>query len=103
MQAKVCFSNVETMSDAEKKKAQKKAKKAEMKHQEQAEVASGADGETPKPVKIDLDPQGLKYLTNVKPLDAVIRFLKPLNELSPDDLDGWLFAYEVYMRKSIFH
>jgi peptide alpha-N-acetyltransferase len=95
--------NTAAMTDAERKKALKKARKAEQKQQEAAALASKEvqlQGKNSKK-KVDLDPLGNKYIENIKPLDDVIKFLRPLNTLSPDYLEGWLLACQVYQRKSI--
>jgi peptide alpha-N-acetyltransferase len=95
---------------AEKKKALKKAKKdAEKKAQEEHErkeaanktqpakkAGTGADGE---PKKEDPDPKGLKLLETKTPLDEAVRFLTPLLELSPKNIEGQNAGFEVYLRR----
>jgi peptide alpha-N-acetyltransferase len=95
------------LDPAEKKKALKKAKKeAEKKAQEEHEkreaankskkAGTGADGE---PKKDDPDPQGLKLLETKAPLDEAVKYLQPLLELSPKNIDAQNAGFEVYIRR----
>ncbi|KIW06834.1 uncharacterized protein PV09_02514 [Verruconis gallopava] len=99
--------NLEGLDPKEKQKALKKAKKeAEKKAQEEAEKreaankgkkpGTGADGE---PKKEDPDPQGLKLLETKAPLDEAVKYLQPLLELSPKNIDGQNAGFEVYLRR----
>lgn len=82
------------IDDAERKKAAKKAKKAAKKQEEQ----------TPenKDVKKDDDPRGEILVKTEKPLDEAVRFLKPLQELSPCILETQLLAFDVHFRRGDF-
>jgi hypothetical protein len=98
---------LEGLDPAEKKKALKKAKKeAERKAQEEAEKkeaankgkkqGTGADGE---PKKEDPDPQGLKLLETKTPLDEAVKYLQPLLELSPRNIEAQNAGFELYLRR----
>jgi peptide alpha-N-acetyltransferase len=94
------------LDPTERKKAQKKAKKEQEKRaKEEAErkaaaakkaAASGADGEKKKE---DLDPKGIKLLETKEPLEASLRFLRPLLEFSPKNIEAQNVGFEVYFRK----
>ena len=102
--------DLDSLDPAEKKKALKKAKKeAEKKAQEEHErkeaanktqsgkkPGTGADGE---PKKEDPDPQGLKLLETKAPLDEAVKFLTPMLELSPRNLEAQNAGFEVYIRR----
>jgi peptide alpha-N-acetyltransferase len=102
--------DLDKLDPAEKKKALKKARKeAEKKAQEEHErkeaankakkPGTGADGE---PKKEDPDPQGLKLLETKTPLDEAVKFLLPLLELSPKNIEAQNAAFEVYLRRGRF-
>jgi hypothetical protein len=80
---------------AEKKKAIKKAKKAAKKQEEQI-----ATPET-KNAKKDDDPMGETLVKTDKPLEEALKFLKPLQELSPSLLETQLLAFDVHFRRGI--
>lgn len=86
------------MNDAERKKAIKKAKKAAKKQEEQN--AANADS---KDAKKDEDPKGEALVKTDKPLEEAVKFLKPLQELSPTLLQTQVFAFDVHLRRGIFH
>ena len=50
--------------------------------------------------KEDPDPQGLELLKVEKPLDEATKYLTPLLELSPKNIDGQIAGFEVYIRRS---
>jgi tetratricopeptide (TPR) repeat protein len=95
------------LDPTERKKAEKKAKK-EREKAEKAEAerkaaaaakanAKGDDGETKKE---DPDPKGEKLLKTEKPLEDALRFLQPMLELSPKNIDAQNVGFEVYLRRS---
>lgn len=93
-------------SAAEKKKAAKKAKK-EAEKAEAERKAAAAKKANPKSVdddgvtkKEDPDPQGLELLKTEKPLEEAMKYLTPLLELSPKNIDGQIAGFEVYIRRS---
>lgn len=94
------------LDPAERKKAEKKAKKEKL-EKEKAEAerkaaaaakatAKGDDGETKKE---DTDPNGEKLLATKEPLEAALRFLRPMLELSPQNIEAQNVGFEVYLRK----
>lgn len=103
--------NGTTNSDAddvtEKKKAAKKARKAA----EKAEKEAASKKEPNKPVKdsegevkkADEDPQGLKLAATTEPLTDAIKFLTPLLEFSPKNIEAQLIGFEVYSRRRKVH
>ncbi|CBX92836.1 hypothetical protein IAQ61_005806 [Plenodomus lingam] len=98
--------DLENMDPTERKKAEKKAKK-EKEKAEKAEAerkaaaaakatAKGEDGETKKE---DTDPNGETLLQTKEPLEAALRFLRPMLELSPKCIEAQNVGFEVYLRK----
>jgi tetratricopeptide (TPR) repeat protein len=101
--------DLDKMDPAERKKAEKKAKKDKEKA-EKAEAdrkaaaaakatAKADDGETKKE---DTDPTGTKLLQTKEPLEAALRFLRPMLELSPKNVEAQNVGFEVYIRRSMF-
>jgi len=90
-------SELDGLDDAEKKKALKKAKKAAKKQEEQAanETKDGA-------AKKDDDPKGELLVKTDKPLEDAIKFLKPLQELSPSLVETQILAFDVHFRRGIY-
>lgn len=87
---------VDAVNDAERKKAIKKAKKAAKKQEEQNNAnADAKDG------KKDEDPKGEILVKTDKPLEEAVKFLKPLQELSPTLLQTQLLAFDVHVRRGI--
>lgn len=94
------------LDKAERKKAQRKARKdQEKKEQEEAEKKDakktagnvGADGEIKKE---DKDPTGQKLLQTTEPLGDAMKFVTPLLEYSPKNLEAQLASFEVFIRRS---
>ncbi|KAK4227430.1 NMDA receptor-regulated protein 1-domain-containing protein [Podospora fimiseda] len=92
---------------AEKKKAAKKAKKeAQKAEREAAERALKQDPnkqkakETEEPKKKDDDPNGTKLAATQDPLGDAMKFLGPLLEFSPKNIEGQIAGFEVYVRRS---
>lgn len=99
--------DLDKLDPTERKKAEKKAKK-EKEKAEKAEAerkaaaaakatAKGDDGETKKE---DADPNGETLLQTKEPLEAALRFLRPMLDLSPKSIDAQNMGFEVYLRKS---
>lgn len=93
---------VDGINDAEKKKAAKKAKKAAKKAEEQANAAAAAAATgDQKDAKKDEDPKGEKLVKTDKPLEEAVRFLKPLQEFSPNVIETQLLAFDVHFRRGL--
>lgn len=88
----------------DKKRAAKKARKAAEKAEKEAAVkkeqpnkpVKDSDGEVKK---VDNDPQGLKLAASTEPLTDAMKFLTPLLEFSPKNIDAQLIGFEVYSRR----
>lgn len=96
---------------AERKKAAKKAKKeAQKAEREAAEKAAkqdpnkaGAKAKDAEPAKkVDEDPNGLKLAATTDPLGEATKFLGPLLQFSPKNIDAQIAGFEVFMRRSEF-
>ncbi|KAI1171594.1 tetratricopeptide [Nemania sp. FL0916] len=91
--------------EAEKKKALKKAKKeAQKAEREAAEQAAKQDPNKPKAAasdtaKKDDDPIGLKLASTDQPLVEATKFLLPILQFSPKNIDGQVAGFEVYIRR----
>jgi len=94
---------------AERKKALKKAKKEAQKvEREAAEKAAKQDpnkagaqkGKEGEEVKKKDDPNGLKLAATTDPLGDSIKFLLPMLQFSPKNIEGQLVGFEVYFRRS---
>jgi tetratricopeptide (TPR) repeat protein len=88
---------------AAKKKAAKKAKKDA---QKAADSAASKKNEPNKPKdadgqakKIDQDPNGLLLAGTTEPLVEAMKFLTPLLELSPKNIECQLIGFEVFIRR----
>ncbi|CAK7229787.1 hypothetical protein SEUCBS140593_007364 [Sporothrix eucalyptigena] len=95
---------------AEKKKAAKKAKKAAEKAEREATekaakqdpnkaksaAAADAEGNTKKK---DDDPLGLKLASTADPLGEATKFIAPVLQFSPKNIDGQLTGFEIYRRR----
>lgn len=100
----------ETEDDAaERKKAAKKARKEAQKAEREALVKKNeanklvkpSDGEAKKPV--DDDPDGLKLAATTEPLTGAMKFLGPLLQFSPLNVDAQIAGFEVYIRRRKFY
>ncbi|KAL6168683.1 hypothetical protein ACJQWK_05059 [Exserohilum turcicum] len=99
---------LEKLDPTERKKAEKKAKKekekadkaeAERKAAAAAKAtAKGDDGDTKKE---DTDPNGEKLLQTKQPLEDAMRFLQPMLELAPKNIEAQNVGFEVYIRRSM--
>lgn len=90
--------------ELEKKKLFKKAKKeAQRAEREAAEQAAKRDPNKPKSatseVKKDDDPIGLKLASTDQPLVEATKFLAPILQFSPKNIDGQVAGFEVYIRR----
>jgi len=81
-------------TDADRKKAVKKAKKAAKKAEE-----STPPNPTDKALKKDDDPLGEKLVKTTTPLDDATKFLRPLQALSSTVLETQLVAFDVHFRR----
>ncbi|KAK5130211.1 hypothetical protein LTR08_002296 [Meristemomyces frigidus] len=94
-------------SAAERKKAAKKAKREAEKVEAEKKLAAAkkaqpAKGEEAETKKEDQDPQGLEAFKTAaaQPLEEAMKYLQPLLELSPKNIDGQIAGFEVYIRRS---
>ncbi|GAP82829.1 putative NMDA receptor-regulated protein 1 [Rosellinia necatrix] len=91
--------------EADKRRALKKAKKdAQKAEREAAEQIAKQDPNKPKTatpdnVKKDDDPIGLKLASTDQPLVEATKFLLPILQLSPENIDGQVAGFEVYIRR----
>ncbi|RCI04721.1 hypothetical protein CU098_012779, partial [Rhizopus stolonifer] len=93
------------MTEAEKKKARNKARKAALKAQQdqEAKKATQVKEEVTKQKNdkkpVDTDPEGESYLKTQTPLDDALRFLKPLELLAPNNAELHHLGFGIYMRQ----
>ena len=97
--------NGEKLDGAERKKAEKKARK-EKEKQEKLE-AERKDAKKPPavdqngdPKKEDKDPKGEKLLQTSEPLMEAMKFVHPLLEYSPKNINAQQVGFEVFLRRS---
>ncbi|KAL2262079.1 hypothetical protein VTK26DRAFT_2541 [Humicola hyalothermophila] len=93
---------------AERKKAARKARKeAQKAEREAAEKAAkqdpnkaqkSKDGEEAR--KKDDDPNGAKLAATTDPLGDAMKFLGPILQFSPKNIDGQIAGFEVYIRRN---
>ncbi|KAK1532104.1 tetratricopeptide [Colletotrichum costaricense] len=89
---------------SERKKAAKKAKKEQQRlEREAADRAAKQDPNKGKPAseepkKKDEDPLGLKLL-EAEPLSAAMRFVTPLLQFSPQNINAQFAGFDVYLRR----
>ena len=90
---------------AERKKAAKKARKAQEKQDqieaEKKDVKKSAGAPAPDPAKEDKDPEGAQLAATKEPLTDAMKFLTPLLESSPKDVRAQNIGFEVYLRRSM--
>lgn len=100
----------EGLSTADRKKVLKKAKREAQKAQEKAvEAAAKAKEEKAKNAQVanvedekkkeDVDPFGSELAQTKEPLEAAVKFLGPLLELSSKHVDVQCAGFEVYFRR----
>jgi N-alpha-acetyltransferase 15/16, NatA auxiliary subunit len=90
---------------AERKKAAKKARKGAQKAERDAATKRIEPNKPSKEVeavgkKVDEDPEGLKLAATADPMQDAMKFLNPLLEFGPKNIDAQLAGFEVFMRKS---
>ena len=97
--------NGATMDASERKKAQKKARK-EHERQAQAEAekrdakkTAGVD-HNGEPKKEDKDPKGDLLLQTAVPLGGAMKFVTPLLDFVPKNIEAQQTAFEVFVRRS---
>lgn len=92
--------------DSERKKALKKAKKeqqrlekveTEKREARKTTAVKGIDGEVKKE---DSDPFGNALVQTPDPLNQATKILTPVLELTPQNIEGQLLGFEVYLRRS---
>lgn len=90
---------------AEKKKAAKKARKEAQKAERDAAAKKAEPNKAKEPEgtvkKVDEDPEGVKLAATTEPLVDALKFLNPLLEFSPKNIDAQLAGFEVFIRKGI--
>lgn len=79
---------------------QEKARKAEVERKAAAQAKATAKGEDGETKKEDTDPNGEKLLQTKEPLEAALRFLTPLLELSPRSIEGQNLGFQVYLKRN---
>ncbi len=96
------------MTDSERKKILRKAKKAEMKASSAVSVTPpvgnttvSASSDSSSTKKIDEDPFGLKFMVDFDHVSEAFKFLKPLLSLLPNDMDVIELACRAYFVKGI--
>jgi len=63
-------------------------------------AVKGLDGEVKKE---DSDPFGTKLVQTSDPLNEATKILTPILEHSPQNIEGQLLGFEVYLRRSKFN
>ncbi|KAI0264685.1 NMDA receptor-regulated protein 1-domain-containing protein [Gloeopeniophorella convolvens] len=90
------------MTAEEEKKAKKKAKKAQQRQEELKKAAAASTNEDKgldiTPAK-DEDPDGVKLLSSPEPLERAWKLLAPLLATSTRNIDLWITAYDVAVRR----
>ena len=99
--------DLESLANSERKKMMKKARKDQQKQekldaekkdaQRTSKAGVGADGE---PKKEDPDPEGISLVKTAEPLKDAMKFLTPLLEFSPKNIEAQNVGFEVYFRRS---
>lgn len=99
--------NPDSLEDSERKKLMKKARKDQQKQekldaekkdaQRTSKAGVGADGE---PKKEDPDPEGIDLLKTAEPLNDAMKFLTPLLEFSPKNIEAQNVGFEIFFRRS---
>jgi tetratricopeptide (TPR) repeat protein len=100
---------LDKLDPTERKKAEKKAKKerekaekAEAERKAAAAAKATAKADDGEAKKEDTDPKGEKLLQTKDPLEATMRMLRPMLELSPSIIEAQNVGFEVYSRKSTY-
>lgn len=89
----------------EKKKAARRAHKEQLRVEREIAAKKSApnkvkhaDGEEGN--KKDEDPDGVRLAATTEPLNDALRFLQPLIQFKPDNIDTQVIGFEVYIRRS---
>lgn len=90
---------------AERKKAAKKARKEAQRAERDAAAKKTEPNKPTRDAeaaskKADEDPEGLKLAATTDPMQDAMRFLNPLLEFNPKNIDAQLAGFEVFIRKS---
>lgn len=95
------------LSANEKKKAIKKAKKEQERQQKEEAERRGAEkkqakklGPDGEPKKQDTDPNGTQLVNTKTPLDDAKKYLVPLLEFTPKNIEAQNVGFELYIRRS---
>ncbi|CAK7268680.1 hypothetical protein SEPCBS57363_003218 [Sporothrix epigloea] len=81
---------------AEREAAEKNAKQDPNKGKSAAAAAADAEGNTKKK---DEDPLGLKLVATTDPLGEATKFIAPVLQFSPKNIDGQLTGFAIYLRR----
>ncbi|KAL1607770.1 hypothetical protein SLS60_002706 [Paraconiothyrium brasiliense] len=81
-------------------KEEEKKKKAEADRKQAAQAKATAKADDGEVKKEDTDPNGETLLQTKEPLEAALRFLKPMLELSPRNIDAQNIGFKVYLRRN---
>ncbi|EDU40379.1 NMDA receptor-regulated protein 1 [Pyrenophora tritici-repentis] len=99
--------DLEKLDPTERKKAEKKAKKerekaekAEAEKKAAAAAKATAKGEDAETKKEDTDPNGETLLQTKQPLEDALRFLQPMLDFSPLNMEAQNVGFEVYIRRN---
>ncbi|GAA5798156.1 hypothetical protein HPULCUR_003556 [Helicostylum pulchrum] len=92
------------MSEADKKKAKNKARKAALKAQQDQEAKKAQTKDEAAKQKhdkkpVDLDPEGESYMNTKTPLEDALQFVKPLELLAPQNIEVHELGFEIYIRQ----
>ncbi|KAI9286969.1 NMDA receptor-regulated protein 1-domain-containing protein [Umbelopsis sp. AD052] len=93
------------MSEADKKKARNKARKAELKAQKENKPPKKEQVKEEAPKKVDVkkptdeDPEGENYLKTTDPLASALEWVRPLEQVAPKHIQTHLLGFEIYLRK----
>ncbi|KAI8800034.1 NMDA receptor-regulated protein 1-domain-containing protein [Cladochytrium replicatum] len=106
--------DAQNLSSSELKKAQRKARKAELQAAEKSNTPSGTpdkNAQTIQPAQkkgvqaapVDEDPEGNKLTDpSVDYLNEARKFLKPVNDMSPLNFEAWILSALVNVKRSKF-
>jgi peptide alpha-N-acetyltransferase len=94
----------DSVDAVERKKAAKKARKEAQKAEREA-VAKKNEPNKPKDLdgeakKKDDDPDGVKLAATTEPMADAMKFVTPLLQFSPKNINAQLAGFEVYIRRS---
>lgn len=83
-------------------KEEEKKKKAEADRKAAAQAKATAKADDGEVKKEDTDPNGETLLQTKEPLEAALRFLRPMLELSPRNIDAQNIGFKVHLRRSMW-